>query len=191
VLAGERAPHVRRNAPWTVEPALGFAITWSGFVGRITQERHLFALALPMHPCCARSQEKCTAMGCVRQVIPLLVLVLALVAPATAPAQVVKHFGVLLDVDADAWTIVLAEMGPWRLDTETAVITVHTVAVTGDTEFLLVRRGAAPSGVVGDLITEEIEPWAIYPGDFLTVDCVRRGEWMVALRIVVVEDGAP
>jgi hypothetical protein len=118
-------------------------------------------------------------------------LIVALLVPASGVAQVVKHSGSLLDVDADQGTIVLAELGPWRLDTETTVITVRTIVVTPDTDFALVRRVDPSNGFSGDFVVDDVEPWAIYPGDFVTVDCVHRGRRLVALRILVVEGVAP
>jgi hypothetical protein len=119
-------------------------------------------------------------------------LTLTLVAPSPARAQVVKHSGVLLDVDPEAGAIVLAEFGPWRLDAETTVITVWAIIVPRDTEFVLVRRLAEePDGFAGAVVTEELEPWTIHRGDFAIVDCLHRGDWTIALRIVIVEDDAP
>jgi hypothetical protein len=118
-------------------------------------------------------------------------LIVAVLVPGSAVAQVIKHSGSLLDVDAERGTIVLAEVGPWRLDTETAVITVRTIVVTPDTDFALVRRVDAPTGLPGDFVVDDVEAWAIYPGDFVTIDCVHRGSRLIALRIVVVEGGAP
>jgi hypothetical protein len=121
-----------------------------------------------------------------------LALALAAIAPEVGSAQVIRHSGSLLDVDRARGTIALAEIGPWRLDTETTVITVRTVAVTAATHFLLARRAAdARTGHIGDFIEEDLEAWAIYAGDFVTVDCAHRSGRLVALRIVVVEGVAP
>lgn len=109
-----------------------------------------------------------------------LVLTMALTAPAVASAQIVKHWGTLLDVDPDAGTIVLAEIGPWDLEAEGTVITLRTMLVTLDTEFL-----------AGDLAVETIEPWDISPGDIVVVDCLRASGGFVVLRIVVVETARP
>lgn len=117
--------------------------------------------------------------------------VVMLIVPSIAQAQIVKHSGSLLDVDAEAGTIVLAEMSGGRLSTETSVIAVRTIAVTPDTEFRLARRVLDASGLVGDFVLEEVEPWAVYPGDFVTVECVSRDGRRVARRIVVVDTGAP
>jgi hypothetical protein len=123
-------------------------------------------------------------MLCVRNVASAVALLVTLVAPAIASAQVVQHSGDLLDVDAESGIITLAEIAPGGLDAKVAVITVWMIAVPADTAFFRERR------VSGDVRVEAIEPWAIAPGDFAVVDCLHRNGWLIALRIVIVEDRA-
>jgi hypothetical protein len=125
-------------------------------------------------------------------VVAAVVLVLALAGTPSVGAQVVKHAGSLLDVDADGGTIMLAEFGPWRIDTETRLITVRSIVVTPETDFGLVYRTTDPStDPPDDVVVEEAERWAIYPGDFVIVDCVHRDGRAIALRIIVTDSEAP
>jgi hypothetical protein len=120
--------------------------------------------------------------------VAVLVAALTLVLRAPASAQIAKHSGSLLDVDHDRGTITLAELGPWRLETETTVVMVHTIVVTPETDFAVVRRVAgAPGATAQELVLEDVEPWLVSVGDSVTVDCVRRAGRLIARRIVVTE----
>jgi hypothetical protein len=79
--------------------------------------------------------------------------------------------GTVLAVDQAAGTIVLGEVGPWRLKDGATEVTRRTIAVTPATEFARVKRleGAGPNGWIGAFMEERIAAWSIEPGDFATV----------------------
>jgi hypothetical protein len=123
----------------------------------------------------------------------LVVTLLSLLPAAPGRAQTVTHSGTVLTVDRGASTIVLGEIGPWRVrDGETEVVH-HTMTVTPLTTFVRSRRlpGAGPTGWMGDFVEEIADPWAVRPGDFITVLCQHEGRFLTALEVVVAVIGDP
>ena len=113
---------------------------------------------------------------------------LALAAPAVALAQGVRHSGVIADVDERAGTFVLAEVGPWSVRNGRTVVTRRVVALTPTTEFAIAFRDEeAPSGFRNDFVETPLERWAVYVGDFVTVECVRQGGRLTASKVVVTD----
>lgn len=114
---------------------------------------------------------------------------IVLAASGLAGAQeVVKHSGVIVDVDERAGTFVLAEIGPWEIRDGRTVITRRTITLTPATEFAIVfRDDEAPSGFAGDYVETPLEPWAVYVDDHVTIECRHEGPRFVALKIVVTD----
>jgi hypothetical protein len=121
--------------------------------------------------------------------IPLtLALLLAASGLPAAAADVVKHSGVIVAVDERAGTFVLAEVGPWQLRDGETVVTRRTISLTPATAFSIVFRDEeAPSGFPNDFVETPLEPWAVYLGDHVTIDCRHDGRRLVALKIVVTD----
>lgn len=114
----------------------------------------------------------------------------------TAPpawAETAKVSGTIVAVDKEAGTIVVGEVGPWRVKGEATEVTSRTIAVTSETAFKLARRaaGAGPTGWVGEFVEGAIAPWQVKPGDFVTVEFRRDGERLTAVRIVVTVPESP
>jgi hypothetical protein len=114
-----------------------------------------------------------------------LVLVLAGIAGAQ---EVSKHSGVIVDADERAGILVLAEVGPWQVRDGATVITYRTIRLTPGTEFAIVFRAEdAASGFPNDFVETPLEPWAVYLGDHVTVECRREGARLVALKLTVTD----
>lgn len=116
-----------------------------------------------------------------------LAVVLALAGPAAA--QVVqKHSGVIADVDEQAGTFVLAELGPWRLRDGRTVVTYRTIALRPETTFAIVFRDEeAASGYRNDFVETPLEAAGVYVDDYVTVECLHEGPRFVALKITVTD----
>ena len=93
----------------------------------------------------------------VRPVVFAFVLASLAALPGLASAQqVMKHSGSIVAMDRAAGTLTLAEVGPWRTEAGTTVVTLLTITMTPDTELTLVYRASdAPSGFSGDWIEEK------------------------------------
>ena len=103
-----------------------------------------------------------------------------------------KHSGSIVSIDRSRGTVVLAEVGPWRVEHGEMAVSLVTITVSADTELALVYRSSdAPSGFAGDFIAERLEAWNLFPGDYVTVDCVHHGAKMLARRMTVLENDAP
>jgi hypothetical protein len=111
-----------------------------------------------------------------------------LASPAVAPAQGVRHSGVIADVDERGGTFVLAEVGPWNVRDGRTVITRRVITLTPTTEFAIAFRDEeAPSGYRNDFVETPLERWAVYVGDFVTVECVQRGGRLTASKVIVTD----
>jgi hypothetical protein len=115
------------------------------------------------------------------------VIVLGLVVAASA-AETMKHSGTIVSIADDARTLVLAEIGPWRVRGGATVVTYRTIVLAPETRFAIVGRGEdAPSGFQGDFVEMALGPDGLYPGDHVTVDCRHEGGRFVALKVTVTE----
>jgi hypothetical protein len=81
---------------------------------------------------------------------------------ATAgPEIITKRSGTVVEIDAPPGTIVLEEVGPWRVKGGRTVVTDRRIAVTPATRLVLAeRRVDLPSGFPGDFVESTLEPWA-------------------------------
>jgi len=118
-------------------------------------------------------------------------LVFVLAAQAGA-GDIVRHSGTIVNIDERTESIVLEEIGPWRVASGKTVITLLKVAIAPDAPILLARRAArAPSGFDGDYVEEPMAPWGLAPGDFVTVECRHEGKRLIALKVTVADTPGP
>lgn len=108
--------------------------------------------------------------------------------PVRAEDPTTRHSGIIMAVNKTAGTMVLGEVGPWRVKDGATEITERTVVVTSATKFTRVKRatGPGPSGWVGDFAEERIGAWEVKKGGFVTIEARREGQRLTALTIVVV-----
>ncbi|MBI4588946.1 MAG: hypothetical protein HY725_08910 [Candidatus Rokubacteria bacterium] len=123
----------------------------------------------------------------------LLVIALLMLLSASAVAETTNHSGTILALNKEAGTIVLGEMGPWRVKGGVTLITERTIAVTSATVFKQVKRapGAGPTGWVGEFVETGLGAWELKKGDFVTVQVRQEGQRLTALSVAVVAPGAP
>ena len=114
----------------------------------------------------------------------LVLLVFAAGAPLSAGAQAINHSGTVLAVDRGAGTIILGEVGPWRVERGVTEVTPRVIAMTPSTKFVEVKRGAE-TPFPGDFVETALEAGALKVGDFVTVECRHEGKRMIALKVVV------
>ena len=116
-------------------------------------------------------------------------LLLAVILAAGAAAQTLeKHSGVIVDADEAAGTLVLAEVGPWQVRDGKTVITHRTIVFTPKTEFAIAFRAEEPvDGFVGAFVETPLDPWAVYVGDHVTIECRRDGARLVAVKMTVTD----
>ena len=108
--------------------------------------------------------------------------------PAVSAPQVSRHSGVIADVNERAGTFVLAEVGSWQLREGRTVVSHRTVELTPATAFAIAFRDEdAPSGYRNDFVEAPLEPWAVYVGDFVTVECVEQRGRLTALKVIVTD----
>ena len=120
----------------------------------------------------------------------LIVGLLVLLAPPAWAGPTTRHSGILAAASRDAGTIVVEEVGPWRLSGGETVTTARTFAVTPETAFVRLTRAPerepAPSGWPGDYVETPVERWTPAPGDFVTVEASLDGARLIAVKITVV-----
>jgi hypothetical protein len=123
--------------------------------------------------------------------IPALGLAVALVLALAGGADaqpLEKHSGVIVDASETAHTLVLAEVGPWRVRDGRTVITRRTIAFTPQTQFVIAFRSEDPAnGYMGAYVEAPLEAWAVYVGDHVTVECRRDGTRLVAVKMTVTD----
>ncbi len=122
-----------------------------------------------------------------RVLVAGLALATVLGLPAAAGAQErMKHSGSIVAVDREAETIVLAEIGPWKLRNGELVVTYRTITVTPETEITLADRDyGTTDGWPGAFVEGPLGAEALYPNAFVTIDCLHRGRELIALKITV------
>lgn len=124
-----------------------------------------------------------------RVIRPAVILAAAFVAPVLpASAETMNHSGTIGAMDRAAGTMVLEEIGPWRVKGGTTEITRRTIAVTPSAEFKLAERtpGAGPAGWIGGFVEKEIPSGELKAGDFVTVKVAHEGRRLTALAVTVV-----
>lgn len=124
-------------------------------------------------------------------VVAALAAVLGFVGSADAQ-ELMKHSGAIVAIDEKTGTIVLAEVGPWKLRQGKTVITYRTITVTPATEFAIVGRQYATLGAFpGEFVEGALEADELYVNDYVTVDCLHAGKRQIALKITVTEVAEP
>jgi hypothetical protein len=125
---------------------------------------------------------------------PVLGVLVGVMVPGTpAPAaELARHSGLVVAVDPAAGSLVLSEMGPWRVRGGPGVFTRRVVSLTDRTRVVrMVRVPDAPSGFANDFVEVVVGPDEVRPGVFVTVDALRQDGRLVATRIVVVVPPRP
>lgn len=132
-------------------------------------------------------------MGVPRRIVWVLAAALVLALLEWAAAQtVIRHSGTVAGIDRSAGTIVLAEIGPWRVKGGVTEVTRRTIDITPRTQFVKVKRSLeATSGFPGEFVESRLEPWNVAKGDFVTVECQHRGERHIGEKVAVTEIAAP
>lgn len=113
-----------------------------------------------------------------------------LLAPAHSvrAADLMKHSGVIVDFDEKTDTIVLAEVGPWRVRDGATVPTYQRIALTPETHFAIVFRAEGADGrFSGDFVESPLERAGVYVDDSVTVECRHERGRMIALKVTVVD----
>jgi hypothetical protein len=98
----------------------------------------------------------------------------------------VTHSGTVVAIDDVAGTIVVAEVGSWKLRDGQPVITYRTITLTPDTEVMIAGRTydtADPWD--GPFIEGPLGRDALYLNDPVTVDCLHVGTRLIALKITI------
>ncbi len=109
-----------------------------------------------------------------------------------AAGETVRYSGTVTAIDAERGTIVLAEVGPWRLVRGRTQTTERIVRTTASTQILLAKRADnAPSGFPNDFVTVPLSDSPLFTGDFVTVECERQGKRLTATTVTVVRPAAP
>jgi hypothetical protein len=107
-------------------------------------------------------------------------------AGASTAAETMKHSGSVVTVHEPSGTLVMHEVGPWMVRDGKTVLTTLTITLTADTEFAMASR-ATPEvpGTLGAFVERPIGAWALYAGDFVTVDCRHEGKRLIATKVTV------
>lgn len=117
----------------------------------------------------------------------ILVLGLLLASVAAAAPPPVRHSGTVVSIDPARGVLVLAEVGPWRLDRGATVVTRRTIVLTPATKVDTFIRVNAPGAFAGDFIEVALDAADVSPGDVVTVECRHEAGRLVALRVTVAE----
>jgi hypothetical protein len=121
------------------------------------------------------------------------VLALALLATWTTAAaatdsdRVERHSGRVVIVDRLRDMVVVEEIGSWDAATERAAITRNRIHFTGLTEFKIFVRTRGAGKYRGEFGEIPLRVTNVFPGDTVTAECVRAGNRLVALSIVLAE----
>jgi hypothetical protein len=117
----------------------------------------------------------------------ILVAVLGSVGvPYPAGADTTMHSGTLLSLDQEASTLVLEEVGPWRVERGVLVTMPRKIIFTRWTDFSAVTRAPdAPSGFRGDFVEVPVEPRDLKVGEPVTAECVRDAGRLIAMKVTV------
>ncbi len=120
--------------------------------------------------------------------LAVLAVLLAVSGAPAGAADVFRHTGTLTSFDRATGTLVVAEVGPWRVRDGVTVVTERTVTLTPATRFSFVRRGEpGETAWPGDFLELAIDAWEMLPGDFVTVECRHEADRMIALRVQVLD----
>lgn len=120
------------------------------------------------------------------------VLVLGLLAAWSTTASagsdpIERHSGRVISVDRLRDKIVLEEMGAWDAATERAATTRNGIHFTGLTDFKIFVRARVAGKYRGTFGEIPLRVTNVFPGDTVTAECVRDGNRLVALSIILAE----
>ncbi len=103
------------------------------------------------------------------------------------------HSGRIEAIDKTTGSLVVGEVGPWRVKEGKTEITRRTIVVTSSTEWVRLGRseGAGPSGWAGEAIETSITPWDVKAGDVVTVRVRRDSGRLIAIRVSVATPDRP
>lgn len=117
----------------------------------------------------------------------LLVLFIAIAMPAADAAPTVRYSGTVAAIDPEGSVMILEEVGPWRVERGATVVTRRTIGLTPSTKYNLFMRVNVPGAFAGDFIEVALDVNDVARGDFVTAECVRQGNRLVALTVTVAE----
>jgi hypothetical protein len=121
-----------------------------------------------------------------RSVIGITLVALLAFAGATGAQETMKHSGSVVALDERAGKLVMNEVGPWQVSAGRTTLTTLTIDVTPETEFAIASRDVGPTGgSLGPYVVRPIAAWAIYTGDYVTVDCRHEGKRLIATAVTV------
>jgi hypothetical protein len=107
--------------------------------------------------------------------------------PAADTTVTTKHSGSVVAVDPQGGVLVMEEVGPWRVEQGTTVVTRRTIRLTSATRFNTFIRVDVPGRFAGDFIEVALDAEDITPGDFVTAECVRERGRLVAVQVTMAE----
>ena len=125
-----------------------------------------------------------------KHLIAAVIAIACLAVLATPIAAGERHSGQVVAVDVtggSSGTIVIDEVGPWRVDKGVTQLTRHSIIVSPSTRITSYIRVNVPGRFQGDFLEVPFELSDVAPGDFVTVEFQRVGRLLVALRIDVAE----
>jgi len=115
-----------------------------------------------------------------------LALLLLLSGAAPVVAGELSYSGTVKTIDRATRTLVLDEVGPWKVVRGATQLTERTIALTPRTEILLVRRAPEGGAFPNDFVRTALAPADLAAGDFITARVAREGDRLVAVVITVV-----
>lgn len=125
-----------------------------------------------------------------RLIAGMAIAVACVAALATPIAAGERHSGKVVAVDVvrgSSGTIVIDEMGPWRMEKGVTKLTRHSIIVNPSTKITSYIRVSVPGRYQGDFLEVPFELSDVAPGDFVTVEFQRVGRLLVGSRIDVAE----
>lgn len=122
-----------------------------------------------------------------KEVARIVAIAGAVLALSAVSAGASDHSGTVVAVDKSAGKLVLGEVGPWQVKGGKTVVVERTIGITPSTRFVTVTRSreAGPSGWIGELVEAPADPWAMKPGDFVTVRARKAAEGLQAEQVTI------
>jgi carbohydrate-selective porin OprB len=111
---------------------------------------------------------------------------LVLSATPSSAEEPARHSGTVVAVDRAAGTLVVGEVGPWRLVGGETAITKVTVRVSSSTQMMVAERVPdGTEGFPGGFAERPLGARPVREGDFVTVTGVEEGGQLTAAKVVV------
>ncbi len=106
-------------------------------------------------------------------------------------AETVKYSGTVVAIDRGHGTLVIEEVGPWRVERGATQVIRRTIVLTRQTEFSLFVRVNPPGGFAGAFVEGELAAQDLTPGDYVTAECrLERGR-LVAVKVSWADPAEP